>query len=72
MTELEDNILSISGLPTNSALTRIEDKMLVVYSEKQIRMKKISEKRILPIITTINILLLQNSISLLQKCLLQN
>ena len=72
MTELEDNILSISGLPTNSALTRIEDKMLVVYSEKQIMMKKISEKRILPIITTINILLLQNSISLLQKCLLQN
>ena len=30
MTELEGNILSISGLPTNSALTRIEDKMLVV------------------------------------------
>ena len=45
MTEykLENDILRISGLATNSELTGIEDKMLVVSSEKQILMKKLAK-----------------------------
>ena len=45
MTEykLENEILRISSLATDCELTGIEDKMLVVSSEKQILMKKLAK-----------------------------
>ena len=77
ISEIENKIPSISGLATNSALTAVENKIPNVSNllkkKKQIMTQKLVKlKRRLLMIIMINILLLQNSIRLQQKCLLQD
>ena len=72
--EIECKITSIRGLATTSALTSVENKIGNVSNlvKKQIMTQKLVKlKRKLLIIIMINILLLENSISLQQKVLRQ-
>ena len=72
--EIECKITSIRGLATTSALTSVENKIGHVSNlvKKQIMTQKLVKlKRKLLIIIMINILLLENSISLQQKVLRQ-
>ena len=72
--ETECKITSIRGLATTSALTSVENKIGHVSNlvKKQIMTQKLVKlKRKLLIIIMINILLLENSISLQQKVLRQ-
>ena len=72
--EIECKITSIRGLATTSALTSVENKIGNVSNlvKKQIMTQKLVKlKRKLLIIIMINILLLENSISLQQKFLRQ-
>ena len=73
--EIEGKIPSITSLATASALTTVENKIPNVSNlvKKQIMLQKLVKlKKKLLIITVINILLLQNSISLQHKFLLQD
>ena len=75
ITETENNIPSISGLATNSALTAVENKMLDVSSslvkKTGYNTKLLKLKRKLPIITLTNTLLLQSLISLKQMLVMK-
>ena len=75
MTELENKIPNINGLATNSALNAIENKTpgVIFLVKKHIMIQKLVKlKRNLLIIIMIDILLLQNLISLQQKFSLQD
>ena len=75
ITETENNIPSISGLATNSALTAVENKMLDVSSslvkKTGYNTKVLKLKRKLLIITLTNTLLLQSLISLKQMLMIK-
>ena len=78
ITKLENKIPSISGLVTNTVLTEVENEIpnisgLVQKKRKKIITQKLLKlKRNLLIIMTINILLLENLVSLQQKFLIQD
>ena len=75
MTELENKIPNINGLATNSALNAIENKTpdVIFLVKRHIMIQKLVKlKRNLLIIIMIDILLLQNLISLQQKFSLQD
>ena len=75
---MEIKIPSSSGLATNAALTAVENEICNISSfvkkkKKQIATQKLVKLKInLLIIIMIDILLLQNSISLQQKILMQD
>ena len=73
--EIESKIPSIRGLATTSVLTEVENKIpnCNLVKRKQITTQKLVKlKRKFLIIIMINILLLQNSISIQQKFLMQD
>ena len=75
MTELENKIPNINGLATNYALNAIENKTpdVICLVKKHIMIQKLVKLKInLLIIIMIDILLLQNLISLQQKFFLQD
>ena len=75
LSEIESKIPSIRGLPTTSVLTEIENKIPIcnLVKRKQIMIQKLGKLKIkFLIIIMINVLLLQNSISIQQKFLMED
>ena len=79
ITKLENKIPSMSGLVTNTVLTEVENEIPNISGlvqkkkrKKIITQKLLKLKRNLLIIMTINILLLENLVSLQQKFLIQD